>query len=202
MMTTVKDALLIKVRRYQASMLKDTYRDLMEDEDYRRLISFILDTVYASDDINASSEAFKKVYGYFVDRPKGKPIGILTKLLELNRLSEELDRSLVQKIGDAGEITDAAYEEALRACNDRKDRERHIELFVRCINTLHRFSRHPLNAFMFKVIKLLMSYLGRPKAIKAVEEGYNALLGVKDISRFTDAVRERELERLKRVYGN
>src|SRR3989338_2321339 len=110
------------------------------------------------------------------------------------------DRSIAQNLDEIGEITEAAYEKALRACNNRKDRERHIELFVKCVNTLHRLSRHPLNAFMFKVMKLLMSYLGRPKAVKTVEEGYNALRGVEDIYRFTGVIRERELARLERVY--
>ncbi|MFQ5863171.1 MAG: hypothetical protein ACE5IC_08640, partial [Candidatus Brocadiales bacterium] len=211
------EELLLKVRRYQASMLRDTYRDLAEDGGCKRLLTFILDAIYTPEDINAPTEAFKKVYGYFTDKPKGKPIIILSKLMELNRLSEELDRSLAQKISEAGlpaagqtggqageavEITDAVYEGALRACNNRKDRERHTELFVECITSLHQLTRHPLNAFMFKVIKLLMSYLGRPKAIKVVEEGYNAFVGIEDISQFTNTIKEKELERLERVYGS
>lgn len=204
------EELLIKVRRYQASMLKDTYRDLMEDESYKRLLTFILDTIYTSEDINAPTDTFMKVHDYFTDKSKGKAITILTKLLELNHLSLELDQSLAQKIseapggqtGKASEITNATYEGALRACNNRKDRERHTELFVECITTLHQLTCHPLNAFMFKVIKLLMSYLGRPKAVKIVEEGYNALLDVEDISRLTNVIRKRELERLERAYGN
>lgn len=198
---TVSDELLIKVRRYQAAALKNTYRDLMEDEGSKRLLTFILDTIYTPEDIKAPTETFKKVYEYFMGRPKGEPVLILTKLYELNRLSEELDRSVAQNLDETGEITDTAYENALRACNNREDRERHIELFVKCTNTLHRLSRHPLNAFMFKVMKLLMSYLGRPKAVKTVEEGYNAFRGVEDIYRFTGVIKERELARLERVYG-
>ncbi|MEE9201087.1 MAG: hypothetical protein V3V45_06575 [Candidatus Brocadiales bacterium] len=201
-MTAVSDELIITVRRYQVSMLKQTYRDLMEDEGLKRLVTFLLDTVYAPEDTNTPSEAFHKVYDYFVERPKGKPIAILTDLLELNRLTDEIDRSLAENIGKASEITDAAYETALRACNNRNERERHIELFAGCVATLHRLTRHPLNTFMFKVIKLLMSYVGHPKAIKIVEEGYGALLGVEDISRFIGAVKERELGGLGRVYGN
>lgn len=201
-MTAVSDELIITVRRYQVSMLKQTYRDLMEDEGLKRLVTFLLDTVYAPENTNTPSEAFQKVYDYFVERPKGKPIAILTDLLELNRLTDEIDRSLAENIGKASEITDAAYENALRACNNRNERERHIELFAGCVAALHRLTRHPLNTFMFKVIKLLMSYVGHPKAIKIVEEGYGALLGVEDISRFTGAVEERELGRLGRVYGN
>ncbi len=191
-------------------MLKDTYRDLMEDEGSKRLLTFILDTIYTPEDINAPTETFKKVYDYFTSKPKGKSLTILNRLLELYNLSEELDHSLVQKIseanptpqgGEAVEITDAVYEGALRACNDRSDRERHIELFVECITTLHQLTRHTLNTFMFKVIKLLMSYLGRPKAIRIVEEGYNAFAGLEDVSRFTDVIKERELKRLERVYG-
>lgn len=199
-MATVSDELLVEVRRYQASMLKNTYCDLMEDEGFKKLLTFILDTIYTPEDINAPTETFNKVYDYFMERPKGEPVTIITRLWELRCLSEELDRSLAQNLSETGEITDAAYENALRACNNRKDRERHIELFVKCITTLHRLSRHPLNAFMFKVMKLLMSYLGRPKAVKTVEEGYNAFRGVEDIYRFTDVIRERELARLERVY--
>lgn len=213
----IDEELLLNLRRYQASMLRDTYRDLMEDEGYKRLLTFILDTIYTPEDVNAPTDAFKKVYDYFLERPKGKPITILTKLMELNRLSEELDQSLTEQISEIGpttpaktagqagepcEITDAVYENALRACNNRKERERHIELFAECVTTLHELTRHSLNAFMFKVIKLLMSYLGRPKVIKVVEEGYGAFLDVEDISRFTRVIKERELKRLERVYGN
>ncbi len=199
-MMTVNEEPLVKVRRYQASMLKDTYRDLMEDEGYNRLITFLLDTIYTPEGTNAPTEVFGKVYDYFLERPKGKPITILTKLVELNRLTDELDQSLADEIGETSEITDAVYEDALRACNNREERERQIELFVKCITKLHRLTRHPLNAFMFKVMKLLMSYLGRPKAIKAVKEGYSTLLEIEDVSRLTGTIRERELARLEGVY--
>lgn len=200
-MAIVSDELLVKVRRYQAAMLKDTYCDLMEDEGFKRLLTFILDTIYAPEDVSVPTETFDKVYDYFMEKPKGEPVAIIARLWELKNLSEELDRSVAQNLSGTGEITDAAYEKALLACNNREDRERHVELFVKCVNTLHRLCRHPLSAFMFKVTKLLMSYLGRPKAVKTVEEGYSAFRGVEDIYRFTGVIRERELARLERVYG-
>ncbi|MGR3296052.1 MAG: FFLEELY motif protein [Candidatus Bathyanammoxibius sp.] len=198
---TVNGEAQVGLRRYQASMLKATYRDLMADEGYNRLIIFLLDTIYNSEDANAPADTFAKVYDYFMERPNGKPIAILTKLVELNRLTEGLDRSLAEEIGKTSEITDAVYVAALHACNNRKERTRHIELFIKCITKLHRLSRHPLNAFIFKVMKLLMSYLGRPKGIKIVEEGYKALLGTEDLSRLTGTIRELELARLERAYG-
>lgn len=201
-MTTENDELLIKVRRYQASMLKDAYHDLMEDEGYRKLVTFLLDTVYAPEDIYATAEAFGVMYDYSIKRLKDEPAAMFSKLMELNRLTDEIDRSLAQKIGGASEITGATYGDALRACDNRKDRERHVGLLVECVTSLHQLTRHPLNAFMFKGIKLLLLYLGRPKAIKVVEEGYNTLLGIEDISRFGEVVRKRELERLAGVYGD
>lgn len=201
-MTAENDELLIKVRRYQASMLKDAYRDLMEDEGYRKLVTFLLDTVYAPEDVYATAEAFGVMYDYSIKRLQDEPAAMFSKLMELNRLTDEIDRSMAQKIGGASEITGAAYGDALRACDNREDRERHIGLFVKCVTSLHQLTRHPLNAFMFKGIKLLLPFLDRPKAIKVVEEGYNTLLGIEDISRFGEVVRKRELERLAGVYGD
>ncbi|MCP4363962.1 MAG: hypothetical protein GY800_01485 [Planctomycetes bacterium] len=198
---TVNEEAQVRLRRYQTSMLKATYRNLMADGGYNRLIIFLLDTIYNSEDAAAPADTFAKVYDYFMERPNGKPIAILTKLVELNRLTDGLDRSLAEEIGETSEITDAVYGAALHACNNREERTRHIELFIKCITDLHRLSRHPLSAFMFKAMKLLMSYLGQPKGIKIVEEGYNALLGTEDLSRLTGTIRERELARLERAYG-
>lgn len=201
LMTCMKEEILRRLRRYQAEMLKETYHDLMEEACYRKLLSFILDTVYSSEELHGPTQAFKKMADYFISKAKSQ--ALLSQLLELNRLSEDLDGCIVERLcewGEIGEITPELYERALRAYNNLEERQHHIELFGQCMTSLHDMVHHPLASFMIRPLKILLSYLGHPAKLKAMEEGYEALSGIEDISRFIQVVKERETERLKRIY--
>lgn len=189
---------------HQIERLKDTYRDFVSNEATRALGEFFFQRIYSTVDKEKRDADFKRMYEIFKDRLGDEIAEQLRKLIYVNELTDQLDDRIVETLegfGVDGVFTNEEYERAYKECDNYEERAEQIELLCDAMVFFHRIAHWPSMGLALKVIKLVARLKGARELAEYLDEGYRAFKTVKEITRFRDAVYEREFKRLNRIYG-
>jgi hypothetical protein len=122
------------LRAWQSERLTRTYADLLDNPQYRPACLFFLSDIYAPRDFSQRDHDLERIHTSTpaVAPPQVKQL--LANLVELNRITYQLDeqlaRTLVDRLGVTDTITPEQYAEAYRACDNYADRMRQIDLIA------------------------------------------------------------------------
>ncbi|MBI5366835.1 MAG: hypothetical protein HZA54_07340 [Planctomycetes bacterium] len=195
----LKQALIL----HQIDRLKGTYSDFLADEFHVELAKFFFDRLYSTTEKEKRDQDFRRLYEYFRDRLGADMVDQLSKLVEVNALTDRLDELVLdqfEKNGVGGKFTSAEYELAYRQCDNYDDRRRQIELLGATLVYFHRMSHWHTMGFLLKAVKLVAKLKGAEELGNFLYDGYRAFLTVKVIDSFSAAMRDREIERLDRIW--
>jgi hypothetical protein len=196
--------MLEAVQRYQVARMRVTHADLLRSPVYRPLCDFFLDDLYGAPDIAARAVALrsmtdivKPILGrWMYEGARG--------LVELQTLSDTLDRRLAEQLLQDGASTsfgEAEFEDAYVRSDDDADRLRQIDLTTACNTFVHSLSQHSSAGRLLWLARRLSSLRRLESLFRTLERGYQSYRGIGDIRPFNEAMRAGERAYLDALYA-
>ena len=125
--------------------------------------------------------------------------------VELDALSEELDAQLldilVRDLGVRGELSEEAYAEAYRRCDNYELRRHQIELITEVGSDLAQLVRKTMVYAMLRGMRVPAKAAGCGELQDFLERGFRAFKQMKDAQHFLDTIHSRETQILDRIYS-
>ena len=115
------------MKAWQAGRLARTYADLSANPRYAKATDFFLGDLYGAKDFSGRDDAMLRIYPIMVRTLPRGAVETAALAIEVDALSEELDRRVAVVI-EAGAITQDSYARAYRQAGTRAERARQIEL--------------------------------------------------------------------------
>lgn len=199
--TTLLEALVT----HQVNRLRDTYSDFIADEWYQQLALFFFNRLYSSEGKEERDASFAELYDSFRSKLGDNIASNLRKLMEVNKLSDELDEEvaalLAKKVGSRNTFTNEQYEEAYYEADRYGERVEQIELLCETMTFFHQLANRRGTGLILKILKCAARLKGAKHFAQFLQDGFRAFRSVPDIIFFREALRTRELKRLDRIYG-
>ncbi len=200
------DPALQRLRLWQSQRLRRTYRDFLTDPTYHLACEFFLNDIYASKDFSQRDQDAEHLYEIFSRHLPESMLTLLADTIELNHLSNHLDqalsKALVEGLGVTGEITAADYAAGYRWCDNYAARKEQIERLVAVMDEAAAGARGPIFIISLRLVKGPAHRLGWGELYGFLERGYQACRPMRQVSPFTNAIREREMRILERIFAS
>jgi len=183
-----------RVGAWQARRLRGTYADLASQSRYTDAIAFFEDDLYGGKDFAQRDFDLKRMVPVMVRMSPEGVIATVARAMELNALSQELDRALLSHLPNGGErpFSVAEYCLAYRQANDRSARERQIRLLAEIGHSLDGFVRKPLVRTALRVMRQPARLAGVSELHDFLERGCNAFRRMNGAQMFLAAIVDRE----------
>src|SRR5579859_4079122 len=131
---------LALLRTWQSERLKQTYKDLLEDNDSRAVCLFFLSDIYAPRDFSQRNFDVERFYGILSHILPPTVLQLAKDVIELNHRTDDLDGQLLQvlvnELGMSDSITVEQYAEGYRRCDNYAARSDQIDLVVKVVNKI------------------------------------------------------------------
>lgn len=193
------------LRRWQAARLARTYEDLLGDEGTRAAAEFFLSDLYGLNDTAERDTALERVLPVMARVLPDAALHGVGLAVELDALSEELDARLlevlVREMGVRGELTEDAYAEGYRRCDNYERRRHQIELIVEVGSDLAQLVKKPMVSAMLRAMRAPARAARCGELQDFLERGFRAFKQMKDPRRFLDTIGSRETRILERIYA-
>lgn len=198
-------AALPLLRRWQAQRLARTYADLAADERYAPATAFFVSEIYGERDFSERDRAVERAYPVIrktLPKAAFAPIERARTLHELSlKLDAQLCAVLVGELGMKDRITEAAYAEGYRRCENRAERLRQIELVVAVGTDLDKVVAKPLLRRMLALSRRPARAAGFGELHEFVERGFDAFRHMGGAGEFLKAIETREKAILERLFA-
>jgi hypothetical protein len=193
-------AALDRLAQWQARRLNATYADLAADSRYAEAIAFFQSELYGPGDFSQRDADLARVVPIMIRVLPDSAVATVAMAMELSTLSHELDHALVGKLNAAAPLTVAAYCDAYRACGNRAERRRQIDLIVQTGVALERYVRQP-------VLRPLLAMMRRPARVAGLsalqeflERGFASFSGMRDVDFFLGTIDKREAALMQAIF--
>jgi hypothetical protein len=195
---------LAALRAWQSRRLARTYADLARQPRFRAAVEYFLAELYGEEDVAPRDTDLERA-GPLLERalPAGAR-GALTRALELEILSQELDLAMVDALAAAGApvLPDGAdYARAYRTVGRRADRERQIDALASLGEYLDTLVHRPGVALLVRLARPPAHAAGLGALHDFLERGYGAFAAMGGAAEFVATVRERETRLLERLFA-
>jgi hypothetical protein len=200
------DPKLALLRVWQGERLACTYADLLDQPRYRYACLFFLDDIYAARDFSQRDHDLETMYDFirrFVPDAVSRPAALTIKL---HRMTEALDRQLldvlVNQLGITDSITVEQYAEAYRRCNNYRERVEQIDAILKICEHIDAIVRNPVTGPALKIAKRPLRGAGYGEVVTFLERGYDSFKRMHGSRHFRKTLQERELGILDRFYAH
>lgn len=199
-------AALPVLRRWQAERLARTYADLAADPRYAPAAAFFLSDIYGERDFTERDRAVERAYPVIEKTLPKAALAPIERAMELHDLSVKLDTALcavlVDELGMKERLTEAMYAEGYRRCDNRRDRERQIELLAAVGSDLDRVVRKPLVRRMLILARRPARVAGFGELQDFLERGFDAFRHMGGAAgEFVKIIETRERRILERLFA-
>lgn len=194
------------LRTWQAQRLAKTYADLLAQPRYHAAAEFFLSDLYGSGDLTKRDEQLTRVLPTMVKLAPPQALEPLALAIEVDALTEYLDHTLSKALLDAGAnegaeaITATRYSAAYRACGNRKERERQIDMIIRVGERLDHLSHVPMLSTTVRMMRGVASSAGFGELQSFLERGLAAFHKMRGPNEFLELVRARELRIMDQLF--
>src|SRR5512139_2420145 len=199
------DPQLAQLRVWQAERLARTYADLLEQPRYRPACLFFLEDIYAARDFSQRDHDLEAMYEFmrhFVPEAISRPAALT---IQLHRMSEALDRQLlevlVKQLGVTDSITAEQYAEGYRRCNNYRERVEQIDAIMGICEYIDGIVRNPLSSPALSLASRPLRAAGYGEVVSFLERGYDSFKRMHGSRHFRKTLREREIGILDRMYA-
>ncbi len=192
---------LAEVKRWQAARLAETYADLAADPRYAQATRFFLDDLYGPKDFSGRDAAMLRIYPVMVKMLPASAVQTAALAIEVDALSEELDRELALAL-EPGQIDADSYAKAYRESSTRATRERQIELVREVGRRLDRLVARPM---VFQTLKLMSTparLAGLADLQTFLERGFESFRSMGGAEEFLATIEARERAIAKRFFSS
>jgi hypothetical protein len=184
---------LEQVGTWQALRLSQTYADLEAQPRYADAIEFFETDLYGGADFSRRDADLARVVPVLVRTLPERVIATIAQAMELNTLSQELDRALLARLPRTdGEFTVADYCRAYRLMSNRAGRERQIRLIVDIGAALDRYVRTPLLRAALMMMRQPAKLMGMLVLHDFLERGFLAFRRMNGADEFLATILARE----------
>lgn len=200
----VEDPRYRYLKRFQCDRLAATYADFIAEPANHDACHFFFNRLYSTDDTHDRDEAFLTIYDTARRFLGGDVIESMAKLIELQNLTVALDQEILEVLAEKGAPTEfgpEVYEEAYREADSLEGRHRQVELLEFTMRLVHGISHRIGIGLVLKGLRAASLLVGDTRMVDFLQEGYQAFVGMKDIDPLANAMLDRELHRLDRIYG-
>lgn len=188
---------LRRLRSWQAARLEQTYADLRADPLVSAALSFFLSDLYGPQDLTRRDRDLARALRLLKRALPPRVLQILSRAMELDALSAELDLEMAQRL-PAGELTAQAYADAYRAVGRVEDRRRQIGLVVEIGEALRQAVHMPLVGLALRAAHGAAHLAGFGVLQDFLERGFAAFHGLPHATEFLTLIQRRET-RLMRI---
>jgi len=184
---------LDRLRDWQAERLRNTYADLAADARYSGAVSFFESDLYGSGDFSRRDADLMRIVPAIVRFLPSGVIDCVAQAVELNALSQELDRLLLTRLPrvDAG-FTVADYCRAYRRAGEPVARRRQIQLIGEVGMAMDRFVHKRLLRTSLAIMRKPARRAGMQSLQDFLERGFAAFRAMGGAGEFLATVEERE----------
>ena len=191
---------------FQGAGPRQTYADFRSNPCYRDLAEFFFKDVYSEKDKSDRDLQFKHLYETFRRRLGVRITHGVGDLVRLNDFSNELDYRLVDVFVSMDAdlpINDETYEEAYRRCDNHEERVEQIVILERGARYFFVLGQMRSIGFALMAVKAAAKVFGGEIVIGFLDRGYHAYRSVtrEEVDAFANALVDREMRRLDRIYG-
>jgi hypothetical protein len=189
-----------RLRQWQAARLAATHKDLLGNPRYRSAAQFFLSDLYGIEDTSKRDADVERIYPVMVRMLPERALHSIGIALELDALTEELDEQLLTAIRSK-EMTEAAYVEAYRRCDNYALRKHQIALITEIGQHLCEMVNKPLLYKALRAMRVPARLAGFGELQDFLERGFAAFLQIDDPQEFLSLIEQRETQILDRIYA-
>jgi hypothetical protein len=203
---TELDPHLALLRTWQSGRLASTYADLLTDKQYRPACLFFLSDIYAPRDFSQRDQDIERFHAFLARLVPASILKLLTDVVELNTLTNELDhrllRVLVDKLGMGNTITPELYASGYRMCNNYVQRVHQIDLVTEVVTHVAKGARLMVVGAAMKIMRGPAHRAGLVELYDFLEHGYDAFKQMRDVKTFVQLVERREKRILSQIFSS
>ncbi len=193
---------LERVAHWQARRLRMTYADLAANERYTAAIEFFQNDLYGAADFSRRDADLARVVPMMVKVLPAKVILTLASAMELNALSQELDRVLLARLPRPdGYFTVSEYCKAYRRAGNFPLRRRQIRLIGEVGAALDRYVGKSLVRTALVMMRQPAKMAGMSALQDFLERGFAAFRGMGGAQEFLQTIEARETQICEAIVG-
>jgi hypothetical protein len=199
-------AKLVMFRAWQAQRLATTYADLLDSKRYSPACHFFLEDIYGPQDFAQRDHDIVRIHDFMLRFLPASVLGPLTKAIELNSMTMELDDQLLQvlvnDLGVTDSITVEQYAEGYRICNNYEERRLQIETIGEVGRGIARLVRIPFLGVTLRLTRGPAQRGGWHEMQGFLERGFSAFKNMgRKSGYFLDTLQQRETQILDQIYA-
>ncbi len=192
------------LERWQRERLVRTYADLRRHSRYGPAVEFFLDDLYGPKNFQLHEHHFDHIYPVMVRLLPSDVLNTVAQAVEFDALTGELDmdllRVLVEDLGVTNGISEDAYAEAYRRCDNYDRRLRQIELVREVGADLDHLVHKRLVHAALRLARGPARLAGLGDLQDFLERGFTAFRNMRGADRLLDTIVQREKTILNRIY--
>jgi len=187
---------------WQARRLRMTYADLAADPRYKAAIRFFQNDLYGAGDFSRRDADLARVVPMMVKMLPDAVILTAAAAMELNALSQELDRLLLARLPRAdGYFSVVEYCKAYRRAGNFPARERQIRLIGDIGTALDHYVQKPLVRTALAMMRQPARMAGMSALQDFLERGFAAFRTMNGAQTFLATIAERETQIMEAIVG-
>ncbi|PKN60495.1 MAG: hypothetical protein CVU53_02825 [Deltaproteobacteria bacterium HGW-Deltaproteobacteria-11] len=192
------------LRKWQSDRLSATYADLLANKRYRPATAFFLSDLYGPNDFSQRDDDIERLFSTLVKVLPDYLIYTAAYAAELNALSAELDFALlgmlVGELDGRDTITEEAYAEAYRRCDNYSLRKHQIALLKMMGEDLNAIVFKPFIYNTVRMLKIPARLAGFSALQNFLDRGFKAFHHMQGADEFLETIVSRETLILDRIY--
>lgn len=193
---------LERLADWQSRRLRMTYADLAADPRYAGAVQFFQQDLYSSADYAQRDADLARVVPMLVRMLPDGVVGTVALAMELNALSQELDRVLIARLPRAdAQFTVAEYCKAYRRAGNFPLRRRQIKLIGEIGSALDRYVRKPFVRTALAMMRQPARLAGLAALQDFLERGMMAFHAMDGADEFLRTIDERETHIMESIAG-
>ncbi len=193
------------LRRWQADRLARTHADLLASDEFGAACRFFLSDIYAPRDFTQRDADVERMHRFMLKLLPAKMLRPLTRAIELNTMTHQLDAALldalVSRLGVTTAISEAQYAEGYRLCDNYDARVAQIDMVSDIGRDLSRIAHLPFIATTVRLIRRPATQAGWHELQSFLERGLAAFKRMRHTSNFLSTIQNRERQILDRIFA-
>jgi hypothetical protein len=186
------------LQRFQVERLRKTYADLAAQSRYRAALEFFVTDLYGPNDRTGRNRDLRKVLAQWTRLLPERGLHAVSRALELELLTHELDIGMVDALRGAAPDPDS-YADAYRRTDRHEDRRRQIDLILAAGHDLAALISIPALGAALRVARVPARMLGVMDLHQFVERGYQAFKQMRRADELLQIIEQRETEIMRRL---
>jgi hypothetical protein len=186
------------LQRFQVERLRGTYADLTSQLRYRAALEFFVTDLYGPNDRTGRNRDLRKVLDQWTRLLPERALHALSRALELELLTHELDVAMVGALRGAAPSSDT-YADAYRRADDYDARRRQIDLILAVGRDLAALIEIPALGVALRVARVPARMLGVMDLHHFLERGYQAFKQMGRADELLHIIEQRETDIMRRL---